>query len=456
MEKIQLKYAGYANALPPQPIKMGPWGGEPQKMKDGSDPQPWHCLPFVEGSTYGVELIYQHQTECHVVGANGTIHFEFDWPKEPGGVLTGMEFGAFSPVAAAKYYLFNTRLDVQCPPAYTLRTEPHPRYFTDETGTVPLALIGHMQNDWYARLLFVVFRAPRQGERHIFRKGEPFAQLIFVPQRVEYEITRMTPEEEAQRRQRERAVGSFRKEIADHHWTTADGGKQDNHYKVLVRAFARDGMAGIEKTIQEAVGSYEKSIAQCQTTTELLTLGDSLMEEREIERAADIYARVLRLDPHNAEALSQLGRCYTAGRQVGQGIEMMKQAIRMDPRVPRFHRNLGDAMRRIGWVPEAEEAYRAGVELAPEDVYLLSALSLMVAQQGKVAEAVEKYRKAAALGLSLVKTHVDIGLALVHFKAFAEARACFENALAVDPKARAAKQALEELARQEERMRDEG
>ncbi len=449
METIAIKYASYANAIPPQPIKMGPWGGEPQKMKDGSDPQPWHCLPFVEGSTYGLELIYQHQTECHVVGANGTIHFEFDWTKEPGGVLTGQEFGAFSPMAAAKYYLFNMRLDVQCPPGYALRTEPHPRYFTDDTGTVPLALIGQMQNEWYSRLLFVVFRAPRQGETHIFRKGEPFAQLIFVPTRVNYQITRMTAEEEAQRRQRERAVASYRKEIADHLWTTADGGKQDNHYKVLVRAFARDGMEGIEKTIHEAHGRYEAAIAQCQTTAELLVLGMRLLDAGEVERASDVYVRVLKREPQNAEALSQLGRCYTIGRQIGQGIELMKQAVRLEPRAPRHHRNLGDAMRLIGWVQEAEASYRTAVQLAPEDSYLQGSLALMLAHQGLVAEAFETYRRAAKLGLSPVKAHVDIGQALMMHKAHAEARACFEAALAMDPKARAARQSLEELARHE-------
>src|ERR1700730_14546143 len=100
------------------------WGGPPVKMVDGADPQPWHCLPFVEGSTYGLELVYPHETECQVVHDGQTIHFEYDHAKEPGGVLTGFEFGAFSPVKAAKFYLFNTRLDVQCPPGYVLRTEP--------------------------------------------------------------------------------------------------------------------------------------------------------------------------------------------------------------------------------------------------------------------------------------------------------------------------------------------
>src|SRR5215831_18740134 len=128
MNNLTIQYSTSAKALPPQPIRMAnaKWGGSPEKMENGSEPQPWHCLPFVEGSTYGLELIYPFETECHVVGADGTIRFEWDFAKEPGNVLTGGEFRAFAPVDASKYYVFSTRLDLLPPPGYALRTEPHP------------------------------------------------------------------------------------------------------------------------------------------------------------------------------------------------------------------------------------------------------------------------------------------------------------------------------------------
>src|SRR5947207_12525839 len=120
MQNLNIKYATYVNAPPPRPIRIevGGWSGPAEKMVDGSEPQPWHCLPFVEGSTYGLELVYPYEAECHVVGANGTIRFEWDFAKEPGGVLTGGEFRAFAPVDASKYYVFSTRLDLVPPPGY--------------------------------------------------------------------------------------------------------------------------------------------------------------------------------------------------------------------------------------------------------------------------------------------------------------------------------------------------
>src|SRR5947207_13210663 len=115
MQNLNIKYATYVNAPPPRPIRIevGGWSGPAEKMVDGSDPQPWHCLPFVEGSTYGLELIYPFETACDVVNDDGTIRFDWDFAKEPGGILTGSEFLLFSPVRAATSYLLNTRVDVQ-------------------------------------------------------------------------------------------------------------------------------------------------------------------------------------------------------------------------------------------------------------------------------------------------------------------------------------------------------
>src|SRR5579862_9061243 len=106
MTNLTISYELYEKGLLPQPIKIpvGGWAGLPQKMEDGSDPQPWHCLPFVEGSTYGLELTYPYENECHVVNDNGKVRFDWDFAGEPGGTGQGAEFVLFSPVHAARYY----------------------------------------------------------------------------------------------------------------------------------------------------------------------------------------------------------------------------------------------------------------------------------------------------------------------------------------------------------------
>jgi Tfp pilus assembly protein PilF len=452
MDSLTIKYKAYAKVLPPQPIRMTNvnWGGSPEKMEDGSEPQPWHCLPFVEGSTYGLELIYPYENECHVVGANGTIHFEWDYANEPGGGLTGGEFVAFSPVDACKYYLFNTRLDIQPPPGYVLRTEPHPRYFTDETRTVPLAIIGNLQNEWYPHLNFAVFRAPEQGRRHIFRKGEPFVQVLFVPHRVKYDIAQMTFEESAERRELEHAIERCKSDIAEHSWHNPTGVGFNNHYKVLARAFARDGIAGVKELVQQAVQRRDSAFPRDKSIAECMALGSHCLKEQLYQQACEIFDHVVERDPENAAAYSALGICYSSMGNLKYALDSMKRAVALRPGSANYHTNLGEFLRRQGHLSEAEASFRSALSLSPSDPEILSVLGLTLAQQGRPTEALQVYEAALATGAPLPPAQLGIGKILAGQGRYAEARARFEAALAIAPTFSPARRALEDLTKREE------
>ena len=447
MEKLDIKYAAYAKALPPQPIKVKKpgWGGTAEKMVDGSEPQPWHCLPFVEASTYGLELVYQYETECQVVNDDGMLRFDWEFSKEPGGVLTGGEFIPFEPKRASKFYIFNTRLDIVPPPGYVIRTEPHPRFFTDDTGTVPVSLIGHVQAEWWARKFFVVFKAPPPGQRHVFRKGEPYVQLLFVPQRVAYETAPLTPEEEAKRREAEDAIDVAKRELSENTWHNPAGTTFSDHYKVMARAYARAGAAGVEGVLREAVERHEKALPSDKPIPECLALGKKKVSEAKYDEAKAIYTHVLGRDPGNAEAMSQLGIVAACIGRPRDGLQMMARAVELQPRVPLFHNNMGELLRLLGRLSEAEAAFRESLRLNPTDAGIISVLGLTLAQQGRVDEGLRLCRDALALGSQTPLVHFRIGLIHAQQRRFADARAAYKSALAVDPGFGPARQSLKEL-----------
>src|SRR3954466_6346381 len=95
-DRVEVRYRTARGALPPQPVRMKipGWGGSADlKMENGSEPQPWHCPPFVDAATYGLELIFPYETECQVWNRNGEIVIAWDPKAEPGAQLTGREFG---------------------------------------------------------------------------------------------------------------------------------------------------------------------------------------------------------------------------------------------------------------------------------------------------------------------------------------------------------------------------
>jgi hypothetical protein len=250
MDKIPLKYRTWLKGIAPRPIKLAlpGWAGSPSERGDGARAQPWHCLPFVEGSTYGLELLYPFDTECRIsLTQDGTLKVDADYSREE-PPLPESPVSVFAP----GHYGMAMALDIQPPAGCVLRLEPHPRYFTDTTHTTPCCVPGHLQSEWWPKLFFAVFKNPPPGHMHIFRKGEPYAQLLVVPRRVSYEVTAMTPEEAQARIERDQAIMRLAKHYLENAWIDNAGHPFNDKYKVLSRVFASEGEEGIRKLLEAA------------------------------------------------------------------------------------------------------------------------------------------------------------------------------------------------------------
>jgi hypothetical protein len=87
-----------------------------------------------------------------------------------------------------------------------VRTEPHPRFYTDTTDTVLVAVPALLRTEWWPMVSFVVFKSPAVGGTHIFRPGEPMLQILIVPVTSDFTLVPMDEEEAAEREMRERRI----------------------------------------------------------------------------------------------------------------------------------------------------------------------------------------------------------------------------------------------------------
>ena len=254
MEKLEVKYRTWYKAIPPKRIKLKVpgWAGDSHGHSDGDKPQPWHCTPFVDGSTYGLELLYPFESECCVRRENGVVIFDGDftgeapWASEQEGQAPP-PFSSFAP----GHYGFTSSLDLMPPEGYCMRVEPHPRFFTDETGTVPIAVPGHIQR-WWSRIFFVAFKSPSEGQEHIFRYNEPYAQILIVPEKVTYDLQEMSNEEKTKRSVREQTIANNAQYIAKNIWNDHVDHKFDDKYKQLKSAYQKKGDQGVEDALKTA------------------------------------------------------------------------------------------------------------------------------------------------------------------------------------------------------------
>lgn len=230
-----IKYRLFEPRLAPRRtrLEMPGWGGKPEPRKDGSHEQVWHCLPFTEGAQYGIELFYPFDNELRVTKREGRVSLEGDFGPNPKTGLQWPPFRAFGE----NYYTYQLLLDLHVPDGMAVRTEPHPRYYTDPRDEVPLAVPALLRTSWWPMISFVVFKAPPEGRTHIFKKNEPFMQIVMLPAEVEFELVGMTEDEAAEREMRGRRIHASRDTLSkETEWTSSTDTVFDGTYRHILRA----------------------------------------------------------------------------------------------------------------------------------------------------------------------------------------------------------------------------
>lgn len=230
--EINLKYRTWYRGIAPARTRLDipGWSGS----KGWVDPQPWHCKPWVDGTTYGLELVYPFETECIVRAKDGICEFIGDFSKEKETYPVQFKnwevpFSAFAP----DHFGFTSSVDIQTEEGYGTMIVPHPRFYTDRTGTVPCAVMGLLESDWWPKIFFVVFKAPLNGQEYVFRHGEPYASLLILPKKVKYNINPMTKAEEAARAALDQHLQKNGRYIATQKFIDSKNQPFDNKYKVL-------------------------------------------------------------------------------------------------------------------------------------------------------------------------------------------------------------------------------
>jgi hypothetical protein len=215
-------------------LEMPGWAGKPDPRRDGSHEHAWHCMPFTEGAQYGIEIFYPYENELRVSKKDGQFIFDGDFgPPPDGSDLQWPPFRSFGP----DYYTYQLLLDLKVGKEWAVRTEPHPRFYTDTTDTVPVAVPALLRTEWWPMISFVVFKAPTEGRAHIFRPGEPMLQLLVLPVTADFNLGEMNEEEEAEREMRGRRIHQSRPTLAaDSTWTSDTDTVFDGTYRHLLRA----------------------------------------------------------------------------------------------------------------------------------------------------------------------------------------------------------------------------
>ncbi len=153
----------------------------------------------------------------------------------------------------------------------------------------------------------------------------------------------------------------------------------------------------------------------------------------DLDVAETIYREILSLQPENAHVIHLLGVIALQKGRAAEACELIEAAIQRDDSQALFHSNLGEALRLLGRLDEAEKCFLTALELQPTYPQALTNLGNALQQQGRQAEAVIRFQQVLDMAGPSADAFSNLGLAQFAAGAIDEAVSTLRKAIELDP-----------------------
>ncbi|MFQ5935087.1 MAG: tetratricopeptide repeat protein [Acidiferrobacterales bacterium] len=163
------------------------------------------------------------------------------------------------------------------------------------------------------------------------------------------------------------------------------------------------------------------------------------------QTAIELIGEAIALDPEEPYYRNSLGSVYTRQSDLPAAVDCYDTALFLKPDYVEAHCNRATALRDQGKLEQASEAYRTALRLAPDDIEVLNDLAGVLRRQGDLPAAIAHYRKAVELDSNRAGLYVNLGLALEEQGERDAAVDCYRRALALQPTRRRARERLVQL-----------
>ena len=146
-------------------------------------------------------------------------------------------------------------------------------------------------------------------------------------------------------------------------------------------------------------GDFSDSIRMLETTYSdsknatpaLVTLVNTMVRGKQLDRAVSFLQTVLKNNPNNAEARVLLGSVQLAKNSASDALENFRTAIKQQPKLPAAYVALANYNVRQKNYDEAEKVLHAGLEQNPDDFSIHMTLAATLEAKGDYDKAISEY-----------------------------------------------------------------
>lgn len=164
----------------------------------------------------------------------------------------------------------------------------------------------------------------------------------------------------------------------------------------------------------------------------LVQIAEIKKSQNELAGAEAFYRQALAIDARLPDPYLGLGDALLRQSKVREAKELFLKAIDLDPLLAIAHYDLGVAHAQLGEHAEAKAAYEKALELAPEHSETLNNLGEQALKEGRIDDALELFRRAAARP-GHMESRFNVGAILLLEGKAAEAIPWLEEAATLAP-----------------------
>ena len=199
-----------------------------------------------------------------------------------------------------------------------------------------------------------------------------------------------------------------------------------------VRVCYEEGMRLLERgKYEEALEVFEKMLKKCEDPEVYYNIGYIKTVKEEYAEAIAAFRKATTLDRYFAKAYEAMGRAYKALGKEREATESLNKAAEIYMSNER--------------VEEAEGILNEILEENPDTINVYNTLGVLYRKRGDYQAALQQYQKALKIHPDQPKLHYNIGRLHVDLKDLRQAKINFEEALALDPNFREAREALDAI-----------
>jgi protein O-GlcNAc transferase len=186
--------------------------------------------------------------------------------------------------------------------------------------------------------------------------------------------------------------------------------------------------------VEEALACYDQALRLQPDLAEAHNnRGNLLKQMGRLEEAERSYQSAVRLRPELPQPHYHLGLVQARQDRLAEAVRSYAEALRLWPQYAEAHIALGDVLTRLSRLEEAEAHYRHARRLRPEVALIYNNLGIVLAAQARLAEEQAKLAQTPTRWFGAPQSPSRLAGTAEAEKKRAEAMACYEQAVRIQP-----------------------